>query len=432
MLKKIVSLTLALVMVLGLFTMMPLTTASAASYKDNIINAVLNNQSKWYDSYLAYKGYYGCGSIEFIDLNFDGNLEFIVNYPCSDIGDSYRDIYYYENGKLIESYGGDHSPDGTYVGYLGFSLDAYYDKSTGGYKLLGTSMLNMGEGNDTVYANYTLNYDGSYITLNYYSAETISSSGKTTYYDDAKSWGNTYGANKISKSMYNSINANVTKNCVNANLSTYKVSMQHWATYSTSKKKSLLTESYNSFSLKKTLVSKPVIKKFEAKSNGVKITWDAVSGAKKYRVYRKTSSGWKAVATTTGTSITDKGIAVGEKRIYTLRCLSKNEKYHISSYDTAGRGFQRAATPKISKASYVTGGVKLTWPKATGAVKYRVFVKYGDKSWTKLKDTTSTSFTHKTGKKGRVYTYTVRCISSSGKTYTSHFDATGKTVKFKR
>ncbi|MBE6824202.1 MAG: hypothetical protein E7513_02530 [Ruminococcaceae bacterium] len=436
MLKKIVSLTLALVMVLGLFTVMPATTASAASYKDNIINAVLNNEYLWYDDMLSYSGHYGYGTAEFLDLNFDGNLEFVVTYPCGTMGNVFRDIYYYSNGSIYEATGGD-SNGYEDIGYSGMLLDAYYNKSTGKYKLIGRSMLSAGiEGR--MLGNFTLSFDGSSLYVDYYSAEALTNHGPsyttstTTYYNGAKSWGDVSGASKISKSKYDTLNKNATKNCVDAKLSTKSISMENWKSYSTSKKRSLLNSSYDSFSLKKSLLKQPVIKKFEAKSNGVKITWDAVSGAKKYRVYRKTSSGWKTVATTSGTSITDTDIKAGEKRIYTLRCLSANGKYYVSPYDTAGRAFQRAATPKISKASYVTGGVKLTWPKATGAVKYRVFVKYGDKSWTKLKDTTSTSFTHKTGKKGRVYTYTVRCISSSGKTYTSHFDATGKTVKFKR
>ena len=48
------------------------------------------------------------------------------------------------------------------------------------------------------------------------------------------------------------------------------------------------------------------------------------------------------------------------------------------------------ATPKISKAESVYGGVKLTWNKVAGAEKYRVY--YKDRNgWTKLADTTGTT-----------------------------------------
>ncbi len=429
MLKKIISLTLALVMVLGVFTVMPLTTASAASYKDNIINAVLNNEYLWYDDWYSTSGHYGYGRVEFIDLNFDGNLEFVVTTPCGTMRNISCPVYYYSNGCLMKATGGEKSD---IVG--GFSsastIDIYYNKSNGSYKVLSSSVSYENVSN-WIAGDYTLSFDGSSLSVDYYSAQKCTN-GSFTYYDGAYAWGNLGTANRITESKYNTINNNITKNCVDAKLSTKSISMENWKSYSTSKKRSLLNSSYDGFSLKKSLLKQPVIKKFEAKSNGVKITWDAVSGAKKYRVYRKTSSGWKTVATTSGTSITDTSIKAGEKRIYTLRCLSANGKYYVSPYDTQGRAFQRAATPKLSKPSYVKGGVKLSWGKATGAVKYRVFVKYGDKSWTKLKDTTSTSFTHKTGKTGRKYTYTVRCISSSGKTYTSYFDTKGLTKSFKR
>ena len=45
------------------------------------------------------------------------------------------------------------------------------------------------------------------------------------------------------------------------------------------------------------------------------------------------------------------------------------------------------ATPKISKAESVYGGVKLTWNKVSGAAKYRVYYK-GRKGWTRMVDTT--------------------------------------------
>ena len=58
------------------------------------------------------------------------------------------------------------------------------------------------------------------------------------------------------------------------------------------------------------------------------------------------------------------------------------------------------ATPKISKAESVYGGVKLTWNKVSGAAKYRVYYK-GRKGWTRMVDTTSTSYIDKDVSSGR-------------------------------
>ena len=43
-------------------------------------------------------------------------------------------------------------------------------------------------------------------------------------------------------------------------------------------------------------------------------------------------------------------------------------------------------------------------------------------------DTTSTSLTDTKAKNGTTYSYTVRCLNSSAKAYTSGYNATGKTI----
>ena len=87
------------------------------------------------------------------------------------------------------------------------------------------------------------------------------------------------------------------------------------------------------------------------------------------------------------------------------------------------------ATPKISKAESVYGGLKLSWGKVNGAAKYRVYYK-GSKGWTKLADTTSTTYTDKAVSSGKNYTYTVRCLSADGKKFTSGYDSKGTTAKY--
>ena len=87
------------------------------------------------------------------------------------------------------------------------------------------------------------------------------------------------------------------------------------------------------------------------------------------------------------------------------------------------------ATPKITKAESVDGGVKISWNKSNGTEQYRVYYK-GSKGWTKLADTTSTSYTDSKVSSGKTYTYTVRCINPSATKFTSGYDSNGKTVKY--
>lgn len=87
-------------------------------------------------------------------------------------------------------------------------------------------------------------------------------------------------------------------------------------------------------------------------------------------------------------------------------------------------------TPVLSSVSNTSKGVTVKWAKVTGAAKYRVFRKSGSGSWAKVGDTTSTSYTDTTANSGVTYKYTVRCLSSDGKSYTSSYDKTGKSIKY--
>ncbi len=182
-----------------------------------------------------------------------------------------------------------------------------------------------------------------------------------------------------------------------------------------------------------TKLSAPKVKGVSNTTSGVKITWGKVSGAEKYRVYYKTGSGgWKKLTDTTGTSYTWKNAKSGTKYSFTVRCVSKDGKKTVSSYDTKGKSLTYLAAPKVSKVAKVTGGIKITWGKVSGAAKYRVFYKTGNGGWKKLVDVKGTSYTWKNAKSGTKYSFTVRCISANGKSYTSDYNTTGKSITYKK
>ena len=173
----------------------------------------------------------------------------------------------------------------------------------------------------------------------------------------------------------------------------------------------------------------PKISKAESVYGGVKLTWNKVNGAAKYRVYYKGRKGWTRMVDTTSTSYIDKDVSSGRNYTYTVRCISADGKSFTSGYDSKGTTVKYIATPEISKAESVYGGVKLTWNKVSGAAKYRVYRK-GNNGWTKLADTTSTTYKDKSVSSGKSYTYTVRCLSKDGKKFTSGYDSKGKSVKY--
>ena len=182
----------------------------------------------------------------------------------------------------------------------------------------------------------------------------------------------------------------------------------------------------------KTLIAAPKITKFENTAKGTKLTWSKSAGAVKYRVFIKSGSSWKKLADTTATSYVNTKVKAGTKYTYTVRCITKDGTKYTSGYDTAGKSYKFIAAPALPTLKNTKNGIVLTLKKSVGAAKYRIFRKTGSGNWTKLGDTTKLTYTDKTAKNGKTYTYTVRCLSTDGKTYTSAYNTTGKTLKCKR
>ena len=173
----------------------------------------------------------------------------------------------------------------------------------------------------------------------------------------------------------------------------------------------------------------PKISKTENVNGGVKISWNKVNKAEVYRVYYKGRKGWTRLADTTSTSYTDSKVASGKTYTYTVRCLNKSKNKFTSGYDSKGAKATFIAAPKISKTENVNGGVKISWSKSSGAEQYRVYYK-GRKGWTRMVDTTSTSYIDKDVSSGKNYTYTVRCLNKSKNKFTSGYNSTGKSIKY--
>ena len=78
----------------------------------------------------------------------------------------------------------------------------------------------------------------------------------------------------------------------------------------------------------------PVLKSASAGTNGITLTWNAVSGATQYRVYRKTGSGgWVGLKDVTGTSYTDADVTSGTTYTYTVKAYNGTA---WSSFDAGG------------------------------------------------------------------------------------------------
>ena len=172
----------------------------------------------------------------------------------------------------------------------------------------------------------------------------------------------------------------------------------------------------------------------KAVTGGIQVTWQQADGAETYRVYRKdaTNTKWKVIATVSGTSYTDKTAKAGTKYTYTVRGVAADGKTLSPGYDKTGVSATMSAASTapanvtLGSAKAVSGGITVTWQKADGAVRYRVYRKdAANTKWTVIATVSGTSYTDKTAKDGTKYTYTVRGVAADGKTLSPGYDKTG-------
>ena len=172
----------------------------------------------------------------------------------------------------------------------------------------------------------------------------------------------------------------------------------------------------------------PTISKLDNTSGGIKLSWNKVTGAYGYRLYRKTSSGWKRIKDTTATTYTDSAVKSGRTETYTIRCIDKNGNTVSGFYSKGWSKKYTPVAPTISKLDNTSGGIKLSWNKVTGAYGYRLYRKTSS-GWKRIKDTTATIYTDSAVKSGRTETYTIRCIDRNGKTV-SGYNSKGWSKKY--
>lgn len=97
----------------------------------------------------------------------------------------------------------------------------------------------------------------------------------------------------------------------------------------------------------------------------------------------------------------------------------------------AGIYYSTLETPKITSLSITGSGIEIKWNQVAGAEKYRVYYKNSVETiWQEAGDTAATSYVWTGAKNGIEYYFTVRCISSDGKTYASSYDPAGKNIDY--
>ena len=181
--------------------------------------------------------------------------------------------------------------------------------------------------------------------------------------------------------------------------------------------------------------SAPVVKIGHSTTSGKPmLTWNAVSGATSYKVYRATSQNgtYSLLGTTTATSYTNTGAKAGMTYYYKVKAVNSAGE---SAYSNVVSGKVKSVTPKPAAPvvkignSASSGKPMLTWNAVSGATSYKVYRATSQNgTYSLLGTVTATSYTNTGAKAGTTYYYKVKAVNSAGESAYSNIVSGRATV----
>ena len=161
--------------------------------------------------------------------------------------------------------------------------------------------------------------------------------------------------------------------------------------------------------------SAPVVKIGHSAASGKPmLTWNAVSGATSYKVYRATSKSgtYSLLGTVTATSYTNTGAKAGTTYYYKVKAVSSAGE---SAYSNIVSGRATVTTLTMGHSS-TSGKPQLTWKAVSGAASYRVYratAKNG--AYSVINTTKALTYTNVGAALGTTYYYKVEALNAAGK-----------------
>ena len=190
---------------------------------------------------------------------------------------------------------------------------------------------------------------------------------------------------------------------------------------------------YNKDGAATLYLAQPTVKIANA-STGVKVSWNKVTGATGYTVYRSEykNGAWtkwasRGTAKANKTSWTDTKVASGVQYKYTVRAINGK----VASTYVSSNTVLYLAQPKTTVKA-VSNGINVAWTQSAGATGYTVYrsqYNASTKKWTSWKSmgtakADKSSWVDRSAKSGVTYKYTVRAVNGNAKsTYCSGITA---------
>ena len=161
--------------------------------------------------------------------------------------------------------------------------------------------------------------------------------------------------------------------------------------------------------------SAPVVKIGNSAASGKPmLTWNAVSSATSYKVYRATSQKgtYSLLGTVTATSYTNTGAKAGVTYYYKVKAVNSAGE---SAYSNVVSGKTTVTTLTMGHSAS-SGKPQLTWKAVSGAASYRVYratTKNG--AYTVINTTKTLTYTNTGAALGTTYYYKVEALNAAGK-----------------
>ena len=159
----------------------------------------------------------------------------------------------------------------------------------------------------------------------------------------------------------------------------------------------------------------PVVKGGNNAATGkVTLTWDKVSGAKEYVVYRANYSNgtYTKMYTTKNTSYTNTTANAGYTYYYKVQAISSKTADADSAMSKMVTRTCDCAAPVVKIALNSDGHPKLTWDKVTGADRYWVYRSTDGKNFSYYYTAKTTYFNNNSASAGTTYYYKVMAVSA--------------------
>ena len=159
----------------------------------------------------------------------------------------------------------------------------------------------------------------------------------------------------------------------------------------------------------------PVVKIGHSATSGKPmLTWNAVSGATSYKVYRATSQNgtYSLLGTVTATSYTNTGAKAGVTYYYKVKAVNSAGE---SAYSNTVSGKTTVTTLTMGHSAS-SGKPQLTWKAVSGAASYKVYratTKNG--AYSVINTTKALTYTNVGAALGTTYYYKVEALNASGK-----------------